>query len=86
MPGLKKLIYRLFRLKRYFTVVYSFSTTDGKEYTGRITIISTDGSYMSLRQFSKIVKVKNELDISSGSIFPLTITELTESDYKDFQK
>ena len=86
MQSLKKLFYRIFRLKRYFTVVYMFNTSDGKEYTGRLTVITTDGSYMSLREFSKIVKAKNDLDIVFGSIFPFNITELNPSDYRDFQK
>lgn len=86
MQSLKKLFYKIFRLKRYFTVVYEFKTTDGKDYTGRITVITTDGSYMSLREFPKIVKIKNDLDIVFGSVFPLNITELNPSDYRDFQK
>ena len=82
---MKKLFYRLFGIKRYFIVFHNFSTADGKNYTGRIGIISSDGSYLDPIQFARILQFKNdEIDIDINSIAILNIIELSKSDYKDF--
>lgn len=83
--NIKKFIYKLFKIKRYFIVLYKFSTIDGRQFDGRISIISTDGSYVSSTQFLKIVKCKiiyTEIDL--GKLIILNITELSKSDYNDF--
>ena len=82
---MKKLFYRLFGIKRYFIVFHQFATNDGNKYTGRIGIISSDGSYLDAIQFAKILQFKNdEIDIDIHSIGILNIIELNKSDYNDF--
>ena len=82
---MKKFFYKSFKIKRYFIAIYSFKTKDGRQYTGRIGIISYNGSYLSSKQFPKIVCLKNEnVDIDENSILILNIIELNESDYNDF--
>ena len=81
---IKQFIYKLFKIKRYFIVLYKFSTIDGIQFYGKISIISTDGSYVSSKQFAKIIKSKNiDIEIDLGKLMITSITELSKSDYND---
>lgn len=72
---------RLFKIKRYFIVSYSF-----KNGNGFIEFINTKGNYISKKYIidylSKYFKENDTHDF--GNIVIDNITELSKRDYKDF--
>ena len=80
---MKKLIYRLFGIKRYFLISYTFSTDRNEQGRGQINVTTYNGYYVPKYGFMELA-MDSIKQMGGKDIVINNIIELSRSDYNDF--